>query len=98
MRRHWRSTLWRKIRRVKLPKSLSFHKFWSMLYKIFLAMCNQLVGPKSRSIEMVHLLVAAVDHMKDSDFFTATIVLSSTRPKPTEDDNDTCSKSLCFVC
>ena len=41
-----------------------------------------LVGPKPRSVQVVHMLFAAVDHMREADFLTATIVLSPTSHDP----------------
>ena len=51
-------------------------------------MCNMRVGSKHPSVESVHSLFGAVGHMKDSDFLTATIGFSPTRPKPKESDTE----------
>ena len=80
-RKRWMSTLWCKAGRIKLLPTLSFRQFWG----IFLAVCNMIVGPKPCSVEIVHTLFAVLDPMKQTDFVTATIVLSPTNPKPKED-------------
>ena len=86
-RKHWRSTLWRKAGRVTLRASLSFREFWEPLYRVLLVIRNMTVGPKPRSMELVHSLFAAVNHMREFDFLTATIVISPTSPKPQKDAN-----------
>ena len=67
---------------MKLPESLSFHEFWEALYRVLLVICNMIVGPKPRSMELVHSLFAAVGNMRESDFLTTTIVISPTSPNP----------------
>ena len=72
---------WRKARKVNLPESLNFLEFWEVLFCIFLVLCNLMTGPKPRFVELIHSLFSAVDHMRESDFLTATIVISPTSPK-----------------
>ena len=81
-RREWRSVLWRKARKIRLPSSLDFRRFWTAVYAFLLVICSVLVGPRPRSVQVVHMLFAAVDHMREADFLTATIVLSPTSPDP----------------
>ena len=84
-RRRWRSILWHKAGKVKLPQNLSFRDFWLPLFRIFMVIYNMMTGPVPWSVESVHALFSAVDSMRKSDFLIATIVISPTSPKPEGD-------------
>ena len=81
----WRSTLWRKAKKVPLPPSMDFASLWIPLWGMLQVICALPVGPKPRSVDVVHALFSAADTLKEADFWTATIVLSPTSPKPKGD-------------